>query len=113
MDILRIPIHGQGVFLFKCLDTTQPCSFVWINETSDYGIRVKLTTKHVKVFNIHNGEEYENTLPTNEDQDRGLLSKIRILLVQPRFRKSNTLCRNWRTKNRNNESLSLCIPANK
>jgi len=61
---IQLPVHGQGVFLFRHISAEQSCTFFFYNQDKSDGFRVELTTNAVLVYRISTNQPY--TDPNNK-----------------------------------------------
>jgi predicted metal-dependent enzyme (double-stranded beta helix superfamily) len=60
VESIQLPIHGQGVFVFKT-NFSDPCSFTLYDTEKVNGLCVEFTEKSVNVRNVSNGIAYEDS----------------------------------------------------
>lgn len=58
MELIPFRVKGQCTFIFKCFDITEPCIFYLYDESKNKGLKVMITLKNIKIYNINTDEEY-------------------------------------------------------
>lgn len=58
MEVIPFRVKGQCTFIFKCFDITEPCIIYLHDESTKKGLKVLITLKDIKIYNINTNEEY-------------------------------------------------------
>jgi hypothetical protein len=58
MEVIPFRVKGQCTFIFKCFDITEPCIIYLHDESIKKGLKVIITLKDIKIYNINTNEEY-------------------------------------------------------
>ena len=58
MELIPFRVKGQCTFIFKCFDITEPCIIYLYDDSKKKGLKVVITLKDIKIYNINTDEEY-------------------------------------------------------
>jgi hypothetical protein len=60
----QLPVHGQGIFVFRQINKNQPCSFRFTNPDGNTGLHIEFTETQVTVHDIASLKPHSD--PTNK-----------------------------------------------